>query len=795
VFGTSIDKAAAGCALKFKVVHVLKKICFRPNLLMYFMNSSTVTAQSAVSMDTNNQSFGKQQLLNKTIKQIAIAVILIASISLPTVVHSQLSVDVLVVGGGGGGSARHGGGGGGGQVISTTASISGSLNVTIGAGGGGGQSDVTPSTSVVAPNTAAYGVNSGGHGGTSSFGVINALGGAGGPAAVSSRAGGNSFGPTNTVYVGGSPSWNPNASTNGYSGGGGAGSGGNGTNSSPNGSTGSNATAGSGGAGISSSITGSAITYGGGGGGGCANNAAAAGNGNGGGGNGGKGAAGSNGAANRGGGGGGSGFNLGTNYIAGNGGSGVVVVRYLGTPQATGGTITQLGGYTIHTFTSSGTFAIIPVAFNTQPSSSTQTLCLNSTSTTLVSSAVANMGNTPTYQWYSNSSASTTGATLISGATNATYTPPTNVAGTRYYYVIATNNLGSATSSFSGAIVVIPTSVAGTVSANQTFCAGGTPANITITGSTGSIQWQSSTDNNTFTDISGATSPTLPLGMISNFTTRFYRAIVTSSPCSAATSSVVTVTVIAQATAPTSITGSSSICLGASVTLTAVGGTGTSYQWGTGSTVGTNTISGQTGATLTTTPAATTTYWVRRSATSPCTAGTTSGVTFTVSISNLPTATASASSTTVCPGVNTTLNVTATQVIAAQDFDNVNTLGYSLSSGLIATGTVGSSGMPVNATYGINNSNAYYASNATRTITFDNVANLASFTNKKVEFRIAALSVTSGNGQDGADNVRCSISTDGGTTYSEEIQINGNDQNTWSYASVSYTHLRAHETG
>jgi hypothetical protein len=36
------------------------------------------------------------------------------------------------------------------------------------------------------------------------------------------------------------------------------------------------------------------------------------------------------------------------------GGSGIVIVRYAGSPRATGGTITQVGGYTIHTFTSSG---------------------------------------------------------------------------------------------------------------------------------------------------------------------------------------------------------------------------------------------------------------------------------------------------------------------------------------------------------------------------------------------------------------------------------------------------------
>ncbi len=62
------------------------------------------------------------------------------------------------------------------------------------------------------------------------------------------------------------------------------------------------------------------------------------------------------GAANTGGGGGGgftnsSGNNTGT---AQPGGSGIIKVRYAGTPRATGGTITQDGGFTYHAFTSSG---------------------------------------------------------------------------------------------------------------------------------------------------------------------------------------------------------------------------------------------------------------------------------------------------------------------------------------------------------------------------------------------------------------------------------------------------------
>jgi hypothetical protein len=58
--------------------------------------------------------------------------------------------------------------------------------------------------------------------------------------------------------------------------------------------------------------------------------------------------------AGGGGGGGRTGNNTGGN--GGSGGSGIVIIRYLGDQRATGGTITSSGGYTIHTFTSSGTF-------------------------------------------------------------------------------------------------------------------------------------------------------------------------------------------------------------------------------------------------------------------------------------------------------------------------------------------------------------------------------------------------------------------------------------------------------
>jgi hypothetical protein len=59
------------------------------------------------------------------------------------------------------------------------------------------------------------------------------------------------------------------------------------------------------------------------------------------------------------GGGGGAGSYNGSTGLAtagGAGGSGIVIISYLGSQRGTGGTVTSSGGYTIHTFTSSSTY-------------------------------------------------------------------------------------------------------------------------------------------------------------------------------------------------------------------------------------------------------------------------------------------------------------------------------------------------------------------------------------------------------------------------------------------------------
>jgi len=114
------------------------------------------------------------------------------------------------------------------------------------------------------------------------------------------------------------------------------------------------------------------------------------------------------------------------------------------------------------------------------------------------------------------------------------------------------------------------------------------------------------------------------------------------------------ITVCTPATAPTSITGTTTICSGSSTTLTASGGTlgsGGYYQWyadgcGSGSSLGS-------GASITVSPTSTTTYYVRRVAN--C-GGTTACYSVTVNVNSNSTApTAISGSSSICAGSSSTL--------------------------------------------------------------------------------------------------------------------------------------------
>lgn len=227
------------------------------------------------------------------------------------------AAEYLVVGGGGSGTPSNlaGTGGGGGQLLTAawTAAIGTAYTVTVGAGGTGSTSatnaGVASSISTIATAAAGTAANRSGSNNGPGGAATWAAGGGGGDSAVGGNAGyhAGATGGAGTL-------WTPNSTY--YGGGGGGGS------YSNQSSRGAGGIGGGGTPGWYAATSGTAGT------------------------------------TNTGGGGGGAGSSnvyVG-NFLGGGGGSGIVIIRYLGAQRGTGGTYTSVGGYSYHTFTTSGTY-------------------------------------------------------------------------------------------------------------------------------------------------------------------------------------------------------------------------------------------------------------------------------------------------------------------------------------------------------------------------------------------------------------------------------------------------------
>jgi hypothetical protein len=238
---------------------------------------------------------------------------------------TDYNVELLIVGGGGGGGccSPSAGGGGGGLLYYSSYPVSAGTkySVTVGAAGTGAN-----------PN--------GNNGGNSIFGPLVVYGGGGGAYATNGLSGGSGGGGGYSNTSGGSGVLGQgNSGGNGYTpslacgGGGGAGSvGGNATAS----------TGGSGGNGLVYSISGTSTYYAAGGAAGAPYNGGTAG-------------------INPSGSGSGS-YGGGGYSVGGNGGSGIIIIAYQGPQRGVGGTVdtTSRPGYTLHTFTTTGTDIFIP---------------------------------------------------------------------------------------------------------------------------------------------------------------------------------------------------------------------------------------------------------------------------------------------------------------------------------------------------------------------------------------------------------------------------------------------------
>ena len=430
---------------------------------------------------------------------------------------SGLTIDVLTVAGGGGaGFGRGGGGGAGGYIYNTNVSYAAgsSTAITVGTGGSPGYDNASIGVHATSGTNSSFGSTyiavGGGGGGSYGGGPQNGYtGGSGGGGANQSSSANTGYGGTGTAGQGNAGGNSRCGGGGEVSGGGGGGAGGNGSNGTSSG-CGSSAYRpyypGNGGNGLQNSISGTAVWYaGGGGGGGLGTSTNLQGtNGLGGG------------QASYGG--GGQCKLISNNWATENGGPGIVIVRYAGTPAATGGTITQVGGYTIHTFTANGTFAFAGVA-----SSAIVPNMSSCGAAAITFTGTVNSGYT--LDWYDAAS----GGNLLSQGTSS-YTTPV-LSSTTTYYVEVRNTTTGCVSATRTAVVATITEVS-TASSSQSVCPGLLPNAITLTNYGGTLQWQTSSDNVTFTNISGQTSATLPansIGIMSG--TKYIRAMVTNGTC------------------------------------------------------------------------------------------------------------------------------------------------------------------------------------------------------------------------------------------------------------------------
>ena len=215
-----------------------------------------------------------------------------------------------------------------------------------------------------------------------------------------------------------------------------------------------------------------------------------------------------------------------------------------------------------------------PIVISASPSNSPVSTCLNGTAF----SALTVTANGTTYQWYSNTTSSTSGGTPV-GTNSNSYIPVNTSAGTLYYYCVVSNGepcSSSVASSVSGAVTVnaLPANPS-TPTSDSPQCAS---PGVTLTSSgsapVGETWYWQTTTTGTSTSNSANTYNTSTAG------TYYIRSKNTTSGCWSSGYGSATIAINSVPSAPSSITGSSSICAsstGNSYSVTNV--SGNTYNW------------------------------------------------------------------------------------------------------------------------------------------------------------------------------------------------------------------------
>ncbi|MFZ4412736.1 MAG: gliding motility-associated C-terminal domain-containing protein, partial [Bacteroidales bacterium] len=199
-------------------------------------------------------------------------------------------------------------------------------------------------------------------------------------------------------------------------------------------------------------------------------------------------------------------------------------------------------------------------------------ICIGSSTTLSLSNAYNSPGIT--YQW---KSVAISGGPYSYLGTASSQLTGSLTASTYYICIITCTNSGLFSTTAMATITVSPVAVGGTATASLAVICAGSGTSVTLSGYTGSIQWQSSLNGTNWNNIIGQTSSTLTTANLTIFT--YYRAIVTSGVCVPDTSTIATVS-ISPATIAGTVTGGATVCSGINATVLTLGThTGTVVKW------------------------------------------------------------------------------------------------------------------------------------------------------------------------------------------------------------------------
>jgi len=183
------------------------------------------------------------------------------------------------------------------------------------------------------------------------------------------------------------------------------------------------------------------------------------------------------------------------------------------------------------------------VIINLGPSFNPQPIGVEVCEGAIISDLIVDYDNgtgTPQWQWYSNTTNSNSGGTLLTGETNPTYSPPTSPVGTMYYYatlILAGNGgCGQITSNPAAIIVQADPVININPTLYQMICVGGTistPLEVGYINGVGtpSYQWYLNTTNSNSggTLLTGGTNATYTPPTFSAVGTNYYYCIVSLS--------------------------------------------------------------------------------------------------------------------------------------------------------------------------------------------------------------------------------------------------------------------------